>query len=647
MVFLLLSRSLEVFPFRRLFFALALAGGMSGHVLSAETGETYHGRPAPVSENRGAVGAVDGEGRPLILALAMDRFLGQLRTSLLVIDPEKGGAEQYWHPEKEAITGPPFHLMLASNGHFYTMFGETFLEFDIDRREWRFAAEKQGGMAMSFAEGLDGTIYAALYPRSTLLAYDPKSRALREIARLDPQEQYPSSLAVGKDGWLYAGVGNARNNVVAYRLSDGELRPLVPEQERKTGFGQVHVGLDGRVYGKLHAAEDNWFRFENGEAHAIPAGQARPAARTGATRWQGMVREFPNHWRIDKLDLPNRSFRVLADRGRVLEGSFDYESEGAEVSSLVLGPDGAIYGSTSHPMRLWRMPLGEKSADLGAVAPIGGGNIPSFAVLENRLIGASYSQGDLWIYDTDRPFVGEAVAGANPARVANHRPHVQRPRVTLAHPDGRHVIAAGFPGYGRTGGGLFVYDLEEEEVVSRLTHEDLIPGQSTIALRALSDGRLVGGTSILTPGGGHPEATEAEVYLLGWPGLQVLARQVPVPGAREVVSLVVLPEDRVLGITRESILFLWEPTQASVRVQTADLSGFGQPVRRGAGTLLQCEESGRVWVLLSDYLLEVNPRTLQVTARRPLSVAPHAGAVLVDGRVYYGSSSDVWSAPVP
>ena len=66
---------------------------------------------------------------------------------------------------------------------------------------------------------------------------------------------------------------------------------------------------------------------------------------------------------------------------------------------------------------------------------------------------------------------------------------VHRPRCAAAHPDGRHVLYGGFPGYGAAGGGLGIVDVQAGQV-EMLEHQEIVSGQSTISLAVLPDGRV-------------------------------------------------------------------------------------------------------------------------------------------------------------
>ncbi len=157
----------------------------------------------------------------------------------------------------------------------------------------------------------------------------------------------------------------------------------------------------------------------------------------------------------------------------------------------------------------------------------------------------------------------------NPRILAQWKSDICRPRTALAHPDGKHVMMAGFAGYGLCGGGIGIYDLASGEEQLLLAN-DLLPGHSTITLKALPNGDLVGGTSVSAPGGGHPTATQAELYILDWESKQIVFHMVPVPGDGNIVSIQVAADglvSKASPTTARSRVTLcnWDPMVASTR----------------------------------------------------------------------------------
>src|SRR5690606_1797954 len=159
-------------------------------------------------------------------------------------------------------------------------------------------------------------------------------------------------------------------------------------------------------------------------------------------------------------------------------------------------------GSTAHPMHFFSLePDLGKVEDWGHIARISGGNFPAMAVQQGVIYGAAYQGGYLYRYDPSPTWnPPEETPDPNPQVVPASRGPLSRPRALLAHPDGRRVVMGGFADDGLVGGGLGIYDVATG--TSRLIPDEArLAGHSVIALRALPDGSLIGGTSVEARGG--------------------------------------------------------------------------------------------------------------------------------------------------
>lgn len=599
------------------------------------------GLAAAVSESRGVAAVRTADGRALVLTLLHDASeLG----SLLVTDVDSGATTQVPFPAATRSTvwaqWAPYASLLSRDGRFYTFAGPTLLEFDPTTLAFTFhgvpAPQESCYVETAMVEGPEGRIYAASHPHARLVSYDPATREMRDHGQLDPVEHYPNSLAVDEAGWLYAGIGTARAQFVAFHAASGEIRPLLNEGVRPAGRARVLPGADGWVYGE---AGDQAYCFRDGGIEiiaALPAGQA-PAAG----RFQNTVAVLPDGRRAT-VQLPEQRLVLTTAGGQTARAlTLTFQSGGALISSLGLGPGGLIYGSTAHPMHLFRYdPVAREIADLGAIPAIGGGNICAFAAQNDRLYGPSYPHGDVYAYDPALPFAPEQALSPNPHAVARFSPHLTRPRTCLAHPGGEHVVVGGFMDYGLAGGGLGLIHPATGET-TLLTPDQLLPGHSTIALAALPNGDLVGGTSVMTPGGGHATAREGEIYQLAWATRQVVHRITPVPGAAEVNSLAVGANGLVYGLTTGAILFTYDPGRREIG-QREDLSAWGLPVRSG----LVVAPDGVVYGLLSHGVFALDARTGRPGKRITLPQPATAGLALHDGHLYYAVGAHLWRCRV-
>ena len=741
-----------------------------------------HGIGAKVAELRSLVPAVTADGRTLLIASPCD---SGPTGYLLITDMHTGETTQHFCPG-DVPQSDPFGALLHSNGLYYHTQGPILLEFDPAAGEFTFQGRpsRQTSPYLCFTEGLDGVVWAGGVYNTGLISFDPQTREMKDHGRMDEAEQYLSLLATDDAGWVYCGIGTARCNIVAYNPATGERRSLGDEALRVTGTGYVEPLADGAVYGRVH---DHHFRLHDGEATRIESrGQAAARRNVVDLRYGSRLRNLPDGRQITGYDLHKRIITVLDPQtGETTDYAFEYESGGVNITSLGLGPDGVVYGSTSHPMHF--LALDTKAgtlADMGPIPQVGGGNFCAIASLGNLVFGAEYAGGRLYAYDSTRPWnptverpvrgiraqelaqvvtveggrssyladhdvvfmrgdqfgaeatfpltvgeggdwylhvhpylhapyctvqflfngeeigepfvashpetkpgpvqvfgplqlqAGEHRLGArlletegrepwfgivavdlsrerqdtllpetpqqNPVVLARWRDDVTRPRTALVHPDNVHVMMAGFAGYGLVGGGIGIVNLETGEDTLLTAADDLLPGHSCITLKALPDGNLVGGTSTTAPGGGHVTATEAELFILDWETKEVTFRTAPVAGDRNIISIWVMDDGLVYGLSGNSTFFVFDPNERRI-IHSESFAAYGSVPRHA----FQAGDDGRLYAVLRNAVVRITPGTFEHEKLADTPAPATAGGACVDGRLYWASVSRVWSYGVP
>ncbi|MCM3123840.1 MULTISPECIES: hypothetical protein [unclassified Mesobacillus] len=574
------------------------------------------------------------------------RFVVSARGFVLIVDPDAGTSKQVHFPDGNDEY--PFSSF-SSNGLFYTGAGKMLLVLDPFSEEFIFQTSIKNGeeiVGFSFAEDDRGYIFFSSYPHCHLLRYDPSSHEVIDYGSMDSVEKYPGSLAVDHDGWVYMGIGTEHKNIVAYHPGTGERKELIPEHMSTKGAGYVYAGTDGYVYGHWEAADlkdvhdsTRWLRFLAGEAQDWPVNELSSSRYTGSG-FQKIHRNRETPYRVAAFSLSERyadfCYKVTGETNRI---SLHYRSAGANLSTLCKGPDGCLYGTSMHPLQLFRYDFDKgELVNFGGevVEQGGGGNIAAYADQGGILYGAAYAGGKLYKIDLQQPFM----KGVNP-RIMQHTEEIHRPRCAISLRDGKHVVWGGFPGYGMVGGGLGIYDTVTDRHTI-LDHLQLIENQSTLCLGELRSGLILGGTSIETPGGANSLEKEACLYVLDWKDNRIVDKFVPIKGTREISQMFIDPYERVHCLTNEGIYFVYDLQNMGILYQQ-DLSLWGGVVRNG---FVFIEGSHRLLVLLSRTLLAV--RIGQDSIAEPkvvsgLQKSATSGVVLHDGRIYYGSGSHLCS----
>ena len=235
-----------------------------------------------------------------------------------------------------------------------------------------------------------------------------------------------------------------------------------------------------------------------------------------------------------------------------------------------------------------------------------------------------------------------AAAVQNPRILGQWKRDVCRPRTALAHPDGKHVMMAGYAGYGLCGGGIAIVNLETGEDTLLTAENDLLPSHSCITLKALPNGDLVGGTTIGAPGGGHVTATEGHLFIVDWETKKVTFQMVPVPGDKTIKSIYVLDDGLVYGLSSNSTFFVFDPKKQEI-VHSESFREYGGVPRHA----LQVGPDGKLYAMMTSAILRITPGTLEHEKLTDTPVPISGGGALVNGLLVFANSSHVWSYKVP
>ncbi len=229
----------------------------------------------------------------------------------------------------------------------------------------------------------------------------------------------------------------------------------------------------------------------------------------------------------------------------------------------------------------------------------------------------------------------------NPQSVAQWRGDISRPRAALAHPDGKHVLMGGHAGYGFIGGGLGIYNTETREA-ALLKDDDHMPSHATIALDALPNGDIVGGTSADARGGGHSSAVEAEVYVMDWKTREVVFRAAPAPDDRNIMSVKVAADGLIYGLSKGSIFFVADPRKKQI-VHTENLADYGSAMRHS----LHLGPDGNLYAIFTETIVRITPGTFAHEKLADIPARATAAGALVNSMLVFAHHTHVWTYHIP
>jgi hypothetical protein len=604
----------------------------------------HHGVATPVSNHRGTVATVDGQGRDVVLVWLFDHRGGY---ALLMIDAETGKSEEFPMPFPPG-GDCPYASILSSGNKFYTHFNNHFVEFDPVKRAFTFFHETAPQMAMGMTEDDKGVIWSVTYPDSGVVSFDPATRAFKDYGHVHKENwaQYQRYVAADDAGWIYFGIGSTASQIIAFNPQSGEAKPIIAEAERVKGSGYVVRDMNGKVYGHSGSgAKDDWYEFYNGEGKKIIQPE-RIEKKPIITDSQGLFhREFPDGKRLKTCDLVDRVLVVENPKtGEAKELHFDYTSEGAHIMGLAAAPDGTICGGTAFPMRFFS--YNPETDEWTNRASYGQWN--TVARQGDRFFVGGYGGGFLLEWDPSRQWAPteKGKQECNPLFLTECEPAINRPHDLLAHPDGKTLVLAGTPGYGYTGGGLLFWD-RETRTRTLIEHTDILPEHSTMSLVALPDGKLLGGTTTSPGTGGEKKAKQAELYIMDMATKRIEWHEVVFPGVQSYTDMCRAPNGLVYGVADRKRFFVFDPAKREVVHEENTEARFGPTTSQQGPRVFVLSPDGKLHMLFVKGVARVDLATHGITmlAESPVPIGP--GGDLLKGRIYFGSGSHIYSYKVP
>jgi hypothetical protein len=626
--------------------------GLAAHGASAATkdlgnGFLDHGVATPVSNPRGTVATVDGDGRNVVLVWLFDHRGGY---ALLMIDAETGKSEQFRIPFPHE-GDCPYASILSSHNRFYTHFHDHFVEFDPVTRAFTFRHKTAPQMAMGMTEDDNGVIWSVTWPRSGVVSFDPATREFKDYGHVHQENwwQYQRYVAADDAGWIYFSIGFTASHIIAFDPRTGHAKPMLPESQRVQGeSGYVYRDLNGKVYGHAgKGGKGDWYEFHNGEGKKIaqPERVQRKPIITGS---QVLFHaEFPDGRQVKECDLVTRRLVVENPRiGKATEVTFDYTTDGAHIMGVGVAPDGTICGGASCPMHFFSYsPRTDEWINRPTV-----GQSNTVARQGDRFFIGGYGGGYLLEWDPSRPWVPteKGRPDCNPFYLTDCTPTIHRPHALLAHPDGKTLVLAGVPDYGYTGGGLLFWD-RETGTGELLEHTDILLNHSTMSLEALPDGKLLGGTTTAPGTGGERKADQAELYIMDLATKRLDWHEAVLPGVQEYMDLCLAPDGLVYGIADRKRFFVFDPATRQVVHQedTEPTLGRAATNREQGPRVFILTPDGRLYMLFEKGVARVDPTTYRIAMVAESPVPIIGGGDLLDGRIYFIGASRVHSYQLP
>ena len=602
------------------------AEAQAGQSQAQAAGFVDHGIPTPVAQTRGVVSTVDQSGQDVILTWLQDWRGGY---AILMVNAETGASQQFDVPFKPD-GDEPSAIYLSSKNRLYTLFNSQFVEFDVASKRFTFHGKVNGKTAMSLTEDKDGRIWAATYPNNQLVSFNPQNSSLQNHGQLAKESwtQYPRSIAVDAHGWVYVGSGLAASQIYAYNIQSHATQALLSSSQRVSGTAVVTQSQSNVVYARNGRQQ---FMLTNGKASGLSAGAqvAESNLKGGA---QNLVdREFPSGRRLVSVDMHDRTLVTRDASGQQKTVKFNYTTQGAALTFVCATGDNKVCGGTRFPMHTFYYNAGDNKFDSKQLP-----RQPNvMAALGSRLYVAAYPDGKLF---------QESENGKNEfSEVLNAYPSINRPHAMLIMGGGSQIALAGTPEYGTTGGGMMFWNRSSGQK-SRIDHWHLVPNHSVQAMVELSNGMLLGGTTVAPGTGGVTKATDSsELFLMDANTHEVRWRGAPVPGAKTITDLTVGADGLVYGLADSVDLFVFNPNNRQVVSVNRFSKDLGPSVYAQGTRAFVKGADGSIYVLLYNGIGKVDAKAHTVSRVVSSPVRITVGGAAANGRIYFGSNNHLYS----
>ena len=579
-----------------------------------------------MAQTRGVVSTVDQSGQDVILTWLQDWRGGY---AILMVNAETGASQQFDVPFKPD-GDEPSAIYLSSKNRLYTLFNSQFVEFDVASKRFTFHGKVNGKTAMSLTEDKDGRIWAATYPNNQLVSFNPQNSSLQNHGQLAKESwtQYPRSIAVDAHGWVYVGSGLAASQIYAYNIQSHATQALLSSSQRVSGTAVVTQSQSNVVYARNGRQQ---FMLTNGKASGLSAGAqvAESNLKGGA---QNLVdREFPSGRRLVSVDMHDRTLVTRDASGQQKTVKFNYTTQGAALTFVCATGDNKVCGGTRFPMHTFYYNAGDNKFDSKQLP-----RQPNvMAALGSRLYVAAYPDGKLF---------QESENGKNEfSEVLNAYPSINRPHAMLIMGGGSQIALAGTPEYGTTGGGMMFWNRSSGQK-SRIDHWHLVPNHSVQAMVELSNGMLLGGTTVAPGTGGVTKATDSsELFLMDANTHEVRWRGAPVPGAKTITDLMVGADGLVYGLADSVDLFVFNPNNRQVVSVNRFSKDLGPSVYAQGTRAFVKGADGSIYVLLYNGIGKVDTKAHTVSRVVSSPVRITVGGAAANGQIYFGSNNHLYS----
>lgn len=605
------------------------------------------GRTVAGGTSRGLIATRDAEGKDTVVIFIMD----DLNRRSLQVDPATGKVDIVHTPVE--IRDAIYASVLSSKNRIYTHYGNYFLEYNPETKKYTYCKKTFPQMAMYITEASNGVIWSATYPKCGLVSYDPATGKFTDYGSINKENwaQYPRSIAIGKDGYIYIGIGSTRAQIVAFNIATGKYTALLNGDAERPNPSSAFIReyTDGNVYAQVSGVRYILKDGKKTRIDKIPAGISIVSKVEGH---QGLFHgKFPSGRTLAAvdLDLPGGVMTTTDKDGKRHTVKFEYPNDGVGMMGWDVTENGYFGGGSFFPFRFATLntATGEKTDQIAKF------QCNTIAAHGKYLYLGCYSGGQILRYDPSKPWTWsghmgskEASLDTNPAFYGKAHPIINRPHGLGVSKDGKTVVMTGTPGYGLTGGGMAVLDTASGKMKVYSAQEMGHYPESTFSVAVLSNEQAVVGTTVAPGTGGETLAKHASLLLVDLTNGKILRRSTVLGKAiKTVYHLIPLPDGKVLGLTNDRTLFCYDPQKDAV-VAANSISDYGSPVG-GQGPRCLITDGKKFYLLLNTGIAELDPAQAKVVKMTYIKGGIGTGGGIYNGMLYYSTGNRIRGVKLP
>ncbi|WP_116948951.1 Ig-like domain repeat protein [Jiangella endophytica] len=516
------------------------------------------------------------------------------------VDPETGAVRTEL-PMPGAWGG--YHVTAGPDGHVYlgplnSSSASQIWEYDPVADTIALVATMPTGI-MCFGITVSpytGKVYCGVHSGAGVYEYDPGTGAVRLVVST---RTYPKGLAVLDANRLVVAQGTDAS-VLVVDIATGAATEVLPSQYQHYSFAYNAVRISDWVYVQLVTPDARIVRFDaatmtfDAEVPGVtgmgfaPQGGADPndfyVTGTGAggtsiiavdgdtlaTTDTGTPPSFVSAARMWPVTIGGQQWftsvgsngllgRWNPATGEVWTHQLSLPGNPTNITALVSGPDGSVYGGTYETNALFGYdPATGDTTVYGNVAPGRTGEILSMVTAGDKIFIGSYINNVVTVFDPAQPWNPGSSPASNPRDLGPVGDNQYRPWDMEVGPDGR-VWVASSAAYGALRGALTAIDPVTYEVES---FRGLAGDQHFFAVAAGDDVVYAGTTRY---GDDTDAGGDARVLTVDPDDATVLASVVPVPGATRILTLETAADGTLYG-SADGTWFRMDPASGVVTV---------------------------------------------------------------------------------